>query len=69
MNLLRNERLFGSFRTRTDSYHSEGDLAWQIIKIVSTAAWIEARKQLLTEEKEFNRMRDRLAERRREMPC
>jgi predicted dithiol-disulfide oxidoreductase (DUF899 family) len=37
-------------------------------KIVSAAEWIEARKQLLTEEKEFNRMRDRLAERRREMP-
>src|ERR1700730_16457420 len=37
-------------------------------KIVSAAEWIEARRQLLTGEKAFNRMRDRLAERRREMP-
>ena len=37
-------------------------------KIVSGAEWIEARRQLLTEEKEFNRLRDRLSQRRREMP-
>jgi predicted dithiol-disulfide oxidoreductase (DUF899 family) len=37
-------------------------------KIVSSAAWIEARKQLLIEEKEFNRLRDRLSQRRRELP-
>jgi predicted dithiol-disulfide oxidoreductase (DUF899 family) len=37
-------------------------------KIVSAAEWIEARKQLLSEEKEFNRLRDRLSQRRREMP-
>jgi predicted dithiol-disulfide oxidoreductase (DUF899 family) len=37
-------------------------------QIVSSAEWIEARKQLLAEEKEFNRLRDRLTERRRNMP-
>jgi predicted dithiol-disulfide oxidoreductase (DUF899 family) len=37
-------------------------------KIVSHADWIEARKQLLVEEKEFNRLRDRLSQRRRDLP-
>src|ERR1700726_736152 len=37
-------------------------------KIVSSAEWIEARKQLLAGAKEFNRLRDRLPERRRNMP-
>jgi predicted dithiol-disulfide oxidoreductase (DUF899 family) len=37
-------------------------------KIVSHADWIKARKQLLVEEKEFNRQRDRLSQRRRDLP-
>ena len=37
-------------------------------RIVSSAEWIEARKQLLAEEKEFNRLRDRLSQRRRDLP-
>ena len=37
-------------------------------RVVSHAEWVEARKGLLTEEKEFTRRRDRLSERRRELP-
>ncbi|MGK2915227.1 MAG: DUF899 domain-containing protein [Porticoccaceae bacterium] len=37
-------------------------------KIVSHHQWIEARKQLLVEEKEFTRERDRLSQRRRDLP-
>ena len=37
-------------------------------KVVSSAEWTEARKQLLAEEKEFNRLRDRLSQRRRDLP-
>jgi predicted dithiol-disulfide oxidoreductase (DUF899 family) len=37
-------------------------------KIVSPAEWLAARQQLLAEEKEFTRLRDRLSERRRELP-
>ena len=37
-------------------------------RIVSEAEWIEARKALLAEEKEFTRLRDRLSARRRELP-
>lgn len=36
--------------------------------IVSPEKWLEARRELLREEKEFTRLRDRLAARRREMP-
>jgi predicted dithiol-disulfide oxidoreductase (DUF899 family) len=37
-------------------------------KIVSPAEWLEARKRLLAEEKEFTEARDRLSRRRRELP-
>jgi predicted dithiol-disulfide oxidoreductase (DUF899 family) len=37
-------------------------------KIVPAAEWLAARQRLLAEEKEFTRLRDRLAARRREMP-
>jgi predicted dithiol-disulfide oxidoreductase (DUF899 family) len=37
-------------------------------KVVSSAEWNTARKQLLTEEKEFNRLRDQLSQRRRDLP-
>ena len=37
-------------------------------KIVSHDEWIEARKQFLTKEKEFTRLRDRLSQERRELP-
>lgn len=37
-------------------------------KVVSNAEWLEARKKLLGEEKEFTQLRERLAERRRELP-
>lgn len=36
--------------------------------VVSHDAWIEARKQLLAKEKEFNRLRDQLSAERRAMP-
>lgn len=36
--------------------------------IVSTEAWLAARREFLREEKEFSRLRDRLAARRRELP-
>ena len=36
--------------------------------IVSPEKWLEARREFLREEKEFTRMRDRLAARRRELP-
>jgi predicted dithiol-disulfide oxidoreductase (DUF899 family) len=36
--------------------------------IVSQAEWIEARKQFLTKEKEFTRLRDELNRERRELP-
>jgi predicted dithiol-disulfide oxidoreductase (DUF899 family) len=36
--------------------------------IVSHEAWLEARKALLAQEKEFSRLRDRLAEARRALP-
>jgi predicted dithiol-disulfide oxidoreductase (DUF899 family) len=37
-------------------------------KIVSTEAWLEARKRLLTKEKAFTRLRDELSAERRELP-
>lgn len=37
-------------------------------KIVSTEAWIEARKRLLAKEKAFTRLRDELSAERRELP-
>jgi predicted dithiol-disulfide oxidoreductase (DUF899 family) len=37
-------------------------------EVVSTAKWIEARKQLLIREKEFTRLRDEIAQARRELP-
>jgi predicted dithiol-disulfide oxidoreductase (DUF899 family) len=37
-------------------------------KIVSRAEWIEARKHLLADEKEFTKARDRLSSARRELP-
>jgi predicted dithiol-disulfide oxidoreductase (DUF899 family) len=36
--------------------------------VVSKGQWIEARKQLLAEEKEFTRTRDQLSRKRRELP-
>lgn len=36
--------------------------------VVSKEEWIEARKQLLTKEKEFTRQRDELSRRRRDLP-
>lgn len=37
-------------------------------KIVSPEKWLEARKQLLAKEKEFTRLRDELAQARRDLP-
>jgi predicted dithiol-disulfide oxidoreductase (DUF899 family) len=37
-------------------------------KIVSQDEWLEARKQLLAQEKEFTRFRDKLSEQRRKLP-
>src|SRR5215471_1310143 len=37
-------------------------------KVVSNAAWLEARKTLLRKEKEFTRERDELASLRRDLP-
>jgi len=37
-------------------------------KVVSHADWLAARKQFLTKEKEFTRLRDELSRQRREMP-
>jgi predicted dithiol-disulfide oxidoreductase (DUF899 family) len=37
-------------------------------EVVSTEKWIEARKALLIKEKEFTRLRDKLAKARRELP-
>jgi predicted dithiol-disulfide oxidoreductase (DUF899 family) len=37
-------------------------------KIVSANEWLEARKQLLIQEKEFTRLRDQLSQKRRELP-
>jgi predicted dithiol-disulfide oxidoreductase (DUF899 family) len=37
-------------------------------KIVPRDAWIEARTQLLAEEKEFTRLRDQLSRQRRDLP-
>ena len=37
-------------------------------KIVSREEWLEARKKLLSQEKEFTRLRDQLGRERREMP-
>src|SRR5436309_186008 len=37
-------------------------------RVVSRAAWIEARKQLLAKEKEFTRLRDALSRQRRDLP-
>ncbi len=37
-------------------------------QVVSPAQWLEARKALLAEEKEFTRVRDELSRRRRELP-
>src|SRR5437764_1289887 len=36
--------------------------------VASRAEWLEARKRLLAEEKEFTRQRDSLSERRRALP-
>jgi predicted dithiol-disulfide oxidoreductase (DUF899 family) len=37
-------------------------------RIVSEAEWTQARKELLAREKEFNRLRDELSQRRRDLP-
>ena len=37
-------------------------------KVVSKDEWIEARKRLLTKEKEFTRLRDQLSQQRRDLP-
>ena len=37
-------------------------------QVVPREAWIEARKKLLAEEKEFTRLRDQLSKKRRELP-
>ncbi len=37
-------------------------------KVVSPAEWLKARRELLTREKEFTRLRDELSQRRRDMP-
>jgi predicted dithiol-disulfide oxidoreductase (DUF899 family) len=37
-------------------------------KIVSSDAWLEARKKLLLKEKEFTRLRDQLSQQRRDLP-
>jgi predicted dithiol-disulfide oxidoreductase (DUF899 family) len=37
-------------------------------KVASHEEWLAARKQLLAEEKEFTRLRDRLSQRRRDLP-
>jgi predicted dithiol-disulfide oxidoreductase (DUF899 family) len=37
-------------------------------KVVSHEEWLAARRQLLTEEKEFTRLRDRLSQQRRDLP-
>ena len=37
-------------------------------RVVSREEWLAARKELLREEKEFTRLRDRLSERRRDLP-
>src|ERR1700687_402196 len=37
-------------------------------KVVSQAGWLAARKELLSKEKEFTRMRDELSRQRRELP-
>jgi predicted dithiol-disulfide oxidoreductase (DUF899 family) len=37
-------------------------------KVVSQNDWLDARKQLLTQEKEFTRLRDQLSRQRRELP-
>ena len=37
-------------------------------KIASQDEWLKARKQLLTQEKEFTRLRDQLSQQRRELP-
>ena len=36
--------------------------------IVSPETWLAARRELLREEKDFSKLRDRLAARRRELP-
>jgi len=36
--------------------------------VVSPAEWVQARRQLLAKEKEFNRLRDELSRERRELP-
>jgi predicted dithiol-disulfide oxidoreductase (DUF899 family) len=37
-------------------------------KVVSLNEWLEARKQFLTQEKEFTRLRDQLSQQRRQLP-
>src|SRR3984957_4460354 len=37
-------------------------------KVTSSAQWVAARKQLLTKEKEFTRLRDEISRQRRELP-
>ena len=37
-------------------------------KVVTKERWIEARKKLLAQEKEFTRLRDQLSKQRRELP-
>ena len=37
-------------------------------RIVNSAEWLAARKELLAKEKEFTRLRDELSRKRREMP-
>jgi predicted dithiol-disulfide oxidoreductase (DUF899 family) len=45
-----------------------GDIMANHHEVVSSKEWIEARKQLLTREKEFTRLRDQLSQQRRDLP-
>jgi predicted dithiol-disulfide oxidoreductase (DUF899 family) len=42
--------------------------AAKAFRVVSPKEWLKARKELLVEEKEFNRVRDELSKKRRELP-
>jgi predicted dithiol-disulfide oxidoreductase (DUF899 family) len=45
-----------------------GGVAMDSHAVVSRAEWLDARKELLDDEKEFTRLRDQLSERRRHLP-
>jgi predicted dithiol-disulfide oxidoreductase (DUF899 family) len=62
------KRRFSLYPAATPATNRNGHRMAEPHKVVSSAQWIEARKQLLIKEKEFTQARDQLSRQRRDLP-